>query len=246
MARPFQSKHSELKEAGKAFEDWVRFNTSRRSAFGDMIHTWVIALRNQYEPRDEEWTAREAEYEAIRAKVGADGMDIFAQCLAAIAVISQREAGDHLGEFYQELAANWKEAGQFFTPYSLSTLTAGITFTKEVIDQAIAEKGYFSVYEPTCGSGGMIIASADAVRALGFDPVECMRVYASDIDRICVDMTYIQTMLQGVPCWVQQANALDPHSGDRYGYRLATPSFVASLGREIIANQVAEPLKSVA
>ena len=59
----------------------------------------------------------------------------------------------------------------------------------------------------------------EAVANAGYDPLKILRVHAVDIDRIAVNMTFIQSTLQGVPCFVEQANALNPHSGNGFGYR---------------------------
>lgn len=53
-----------------------------------------------------------------------------------------------------------KQAGQFFTPYHVSQLTAQI-----VTENAV--NGKYQVHEPSCGSGGMIIAVADKLRQQG-------------------------------------------------------------------------------
>jgi type I restriction enzyme M protein len=69
---------------------------------------------------------------------------------------------DVLGGAYEYLLKRFSDgsgvrAGQFFTP-------------REVVDlivEVLAPKGFESVYDPTCGSGGMLIASANLLKARG-------------------------------------------------------------------------------
>ena len=69
---------------------------------------------------------------------------------------------DVLGGAYEYLLKRFSDgsgtrAGQFFTPREVVELLV------EVLDP----KGFESVYDPTCGSGGMLIASANLLKAHG-------------------------------------------------------------------------------
>lgn len=69
---------------------------------------------------------------------------------------------DVLGGAYEYLLKRFSDgsgtrAGQFFTPREVVELLV------EVLDP----KGYESLYDPTCGSGGMLIASANLLKAHG-------------------------------------------------------------------------------
>ena len=69
---------------------------------------------------------------------------------------------DVLGGAYEYLLKRFSDgsgtrAGQFFTPREVVELLV------EVLDP----KGFESVYDPTCGSGGMLIASANLLKARG-------------------------------------------------------------------------------
>ncbi|MFG3126811.1 N-6 DNA methylase [Streptomyces tendae] len=69
---------------------------------------------------------------------------------------------DVLGGAYEYLLKRFSDgsgtrAGQFFTPREVV----------ELIIEVLDPKGYESVYDPTCGSGGMLIASANLLKAHG-------------------------------------------------------------------------------
>lgn len=69
---------------------------------------------------------------------------------------------DVLGGAYEYLLKRFSDgsgtrAGQFFTPREVVELLV------EILDP----RGYESVYDPTCGSGGMLIASANLLKAHG-------------------------------------------------------------------------------
>lgn len=69
---------------------------------------------------------------------------------------------DVLGGAYEYLLKRFSDgsgtrAGQFFTPREVV----------ELIVEVLDPKGYESVYDPTCGSGGMLIASANLLKTRG-------------------------------------------------------------------------------
>jgi type I restriction enzyme M protein len=69
---------------------------------------------------------------------------------------------DVLGGAYEYLLKRFSDgsgtrAGQFFTPREVV----------ELIIEVLDPKGFESVYDPTCGSGGMLIASANLLKARG-------------------------------------------------------------------------------
>ena len=69
---------------------------------------------------------------------------------------------DVLGGAYEYLLKRFSDgsgtrAGQFFTPREVV----------ELIVEVLDPKGFESVYDPTCGSGGMLIASANLLKAHG-------------------------------------------------------------------------------
>lgn len=171
MSRGFQSRHDGIRKAANAFSNWTRFRSDIRTAFGDMVHVWAISLLNTYMPRDDAWTAREAEFEATKARIGEDGIKIYAECLGALSMASAEARGDHLGEMFQQISAGSKALGQFFTPYHVSEMMALMTMSADVVSQAVEKNGHVSAMEPACGAGGMVVAMGAAMEQLGHDPL---------------------------------------------------------------------------
>lgn len=83
---------------------------------------------------------------------------------------------DLLGQGYEYLLKNFadesgKKAGEFFTPRAVTHLLAGI------LDPQPGE----SVYDPTCGSGGMLIETINWVKQNGGDP-RTLSLYGQEVN----------------------------------------------------------------
>lgn len=113
---------------------------------------------------------------------------------------------DLLGEIYMSSEFGNKHTGQFFTPFHLSVFMAQMTLGN--IKELFNGYDYFTLGEPACGSGGMIIAAAKVIKEAGFNPQQCMYFKATDIDVKCFQMTYIQTSLLGLCGDVELGNTL--------------------------------------
>ncbi|MDP9904804.1 type I restriction-modification system subunit M [Arthrobacter bambusae] len=83
---------------------------------------------------------------------------------------------DLLGAGYEYLLKNFadesgKKAGEFFTPREVVNLLVGI----------LQPEPGESVYDPTCGSGGMLVATINQLREAGMDH-RTLRVYGQEIN----------------------------------------------------------------
>jgi type I restriction enzyme M protein len=83
---------------------------------------------------------------------------------------------DMLGQAYEYLLKNFadesgKKAGEFFTPRSVVHLLAGI------LNPQPGEQ----VYDPACGSGGMLVETINLVKAAGGD-ARTLRLYGQEIN----------------------------------------------------------------
>lgn len=124
--------------------------------------------------------------------------------------------GDHLGEIYMELSGKNKHAGQFFTPYNVSKMMAMIALGNKPNGERI-----FTLNEPACGSGGMVIAAADVWTEQGFNYTDNALVVANDIDRNCVLMSYLQISFTGMPAVIKHQDTITQKTWDRF----ITPAF---------------------
>ena len=108
---------------------------------------------------------------------------------------------DVLGDIYMACNMGNGERGQFFTPYTLSRITAQINAGAELV-QAIERKGFATASEPSCGSGGMCIALAATLHRQGINYQQTLHITAQDIDATCFYMTYIQLTMLSIPAVV--------------------------------------------
>ena len=104
-----------------------------------------------------------------------------------------------------------KQRGQCFTPPSIGNLMANCLF-----HQAIEQQGYYTLNEPTCGSGALIIAFCKTMREKGYNPQTQLHVIAQDIDLKSVQMCFVQLSLLGIPAEIQHANPLTGEVMDCY------------------------------
>lgn len=149
---------------------------------------------------------REEEYLKIVKKYDAKDLDRFARLFAELVITLDKTPVDILGELFMEMELGSKWKGQFFTPYHLSLLTAQLTISDSL--KGIEEKGYVTFNEPTCGSGGMIMAFSEAMKQSDYNPQRQLKVIAQDLDIKCVWMAYIQLSLLGIPAVVYHVNTL--------------------------------------
>lgn len=115
---------------------------------------------------------------------------------------------DFLGECYGLLEIAKEHAGQFFTPYCVSAMMAGITLGDVKENEAYKQRGYITICEPCCGAGGMVIACANELKHREVNYQQAMYVDAIDIDRTCCNMAFIQLTLLGIPAVVYHGNTL--------------------------------------
>lgn len=107
---------------------------------------------------------------------------------------------DVLGRIYMQTDAGNDAMGQFFTPYEVSRLMAQMAMPD--VAELVKAKGYFTLLEPCCGSGSMILAAAEVAAQQGVDPVGSMLITARDLDRTAINMAYVQITARGLPAIV--------------------------------------------
>ena len=113
---------------------------------------------------------------------------------------------DFLGETFMglELGSHWH--GQFFTPIHICKMMALMTLGSA--DDLIKERGFFTVSEPACGAGAMVLGLASAMKELGLDYQKQVHVTCVDVDSTAANMCYIQLSLHHIPALVYTGNSL--------------------------------------
>ncbi len=135
---------------------------------------------------------------------------------------------DFLGSVASQMEVLNARCGQFFTPYSVSRMIAEMSL--QDVAPVIEQNGYVTIGEPASGAGGMVLAAADALQKLGFDPSTQMLVNAVDISPLCFHMTYLQTTLRGIPALIELGDTLR-NTRSESAWTPSTLPFYAKHGR---------------
>ncbi len=133
--------------------------------------------------------------------------------MMAIAVMAVQEGGvDFLGDVAGEYEFLNKHLEQFFTPYNVARMMAEMNLFG--FESFIHERGFFKMQEPAAGAGVMVLAAADVLQGMGFDPGLVMLVNAIDISSLAYHMCYLQLSWRGISALVECRNALGSEPGE--------------------------------
>jgi hypothetical protein len=180
--------------------------------FADFCELSALTIRNSVDLRGRD--EREYRYVQIIDGYTREEAARFAESLAYLAAELGDELSDVLGHLYMSLDLGNDATGQYFTPFSVSQVIAQMTGV-DFLGQ-LAGKEFITLSEPTCGSGGMIVAMADTMRKSGFNYQQQLHVTAQDIDQTAVHMTYIALSLLHIPAVVIHGNTLSLEVRDRW------------------------------
>lgn len=176
-------------------------NYSEYEVFTDWIGCMATAIQNAsclFE--DESFKKREIEYQRMYEKHPGNQ---FPEMLGLLAEELENNISDVLGEIYMRSGMGSKAAGQFFTPFHISYLTAQTAFAGMKYD---GKK--ISLDEPSIGGAGMVIAMAKVLQEHGINYQSVLRVTGHDIDLKAVRMSYVQLSLLGIDAVVKLENTL--------------------------------------
>ena len=169
----------------------------RWRVFSDWTTMCAISIYNAIHKNDE----AEKQYLELAKAYTKDQLSNFAELLAITTNELERDPRDFLGEIFGELDVYNSKNGQFFTPFSLSMITAGIT-----AKDCVRFKGkVIKVDEPSVGAGGMLIAFWNCTKN---EDKEYTHMRGSDIDYRCFCMSYIQLSLLGISAEIRLGNTL--------------------------------------
>lgn len=148
----------------------------------------------------------EQKYMNIVRKYTQEQANDFSQMLALVVNALEQKYQDFLGQIYMRLNLGNVNTGQFFTPYSVSKMMSEITFFEN--KDNIENQELITLSEPCCGSGGIIIAYAEAMKNHNINFQKKLFVEAIDIDELCFQMTYLQLSLYGISARVMLGDTL--------------------------------------
>lgn len=173
------------------------------NVFSDFLELSAISISNAVDPVQRE--TREARYLDVVKRYTPEELAAFPEMLSDLVEALEGGFDDVLGRLFHDLELHSKYKGQFFSPYPLCRMMAEVTLGD---NGAVRERGYVTIMEPACGSGAMLIAAADVLKAGGVNYQQQMHATAIDVDEKCVHMAYLQLSLLGVPAVVIHGNSL--------------------------------------
>lgn len=194
--------------------------------FMDWIECSALAISNALDQfHGKLWRDREEKFSLVMQKYTPEEQAKFPEMLAWLIEELEDNPRDVLGEVFMRSGMGSDAGGQFFTPFNISQCMSELTVS-------IPKEGEkISMAEPSCGSGGSIIAAAVSLQKRGVNYQKCMKVVAQDLDWRCVYMCYVQLSYMGIDAvCVQGDTLLDPyHKGYPKGRTLRTPANMGAL-----------------
>lgn len=175
------------------------FKYGARSKFIDFCEMSALSIQNSCLHSPE----LEKRFLDIQKKYPTDDYKTLIKAFSILVEALQSRYQDFLGVCYQEINANNKKLGQFFTPFHLSRLMSNVMFSQSDIDKTIYEE----ISEPCCGSGSTIIPLLELINK-NYKNTDKFLIIADDLDITCVFMAYIQLSLYGANAVVSHKNTL--------------------------------------
>ena len=188
------------------------YRVDTHQLISDVFECGAIAISNQVDllQRDE----REERYKQIMEKYQPKERELIAEIFGMIfallssVVYDNGRFDDYLGELFMRCNQGNSNAGQYFTPYHVSSCMEKMSIGSEVIAKAERNE-VLTVNDPCCGGGGLLIATLDVLKnEYNINYAYNCFIEAGDIDIRCVHMTYLQLSLAGVPAIIKHQNAL--------------------------------------
>lgn len=193
----------------KKMIDRIQKISGRYSAyevFTDFVRMGALSIQNTCaQVHGGIWKEREQMYMDTARKYKPDELRVMCELMGLLTLALEDNLEDVLGDVYMKSNMGSKAAGQFFTPFHLSELTARLGLD---IDKVKDTDEVITLNEPSCGGGGIIIAACKVLKEAGVNFQERVKVVAQDLDWKGVYMTYLQLSLIGCNAVVVQGDTL--------------------------------------
>lgn len=163
-------------------------------------------------------------------------MEFFGELLGQVIEALSQGQRDFLGEVAEEINILNPRLGQFFTPYSISQMTAHALIGASFYEK-IDHTGYVSVLEPAIGSGSLALAIAELLDERDYSPSSCLWIEGVELNRTAFHMAYIQLALRGLSGRIVHGNSI---TQEVYSYDIlpATVNFFDTHGEEAFTNML--------
>lgn len=107
-----------------------------------------------------------------------------------------RQDYDVLGFIYEYLISNFaanagKKAGEFYTPHEVSVLMS------EIVSWHLADRNNITIYDPTSGSGSLLINIGKAVARRNGNP-DSIKYYAQELKENTYNLTRMNLVMRGI------------------------------------------------
>lgn len=178
--------------AYEIFTDWIRCMALSISNSMSIIH-------------DKVWNEREDAYKDTIKKYEDQERLKLVEMFDMLIETFDAGPDDVLGDIFMKSGMGSKAAGQFFTPFNLSVLTAKCAVN---INEIKSNNDNIEINEPSCGGGGMILAVAKVLHEEKINWQKRMKVVAQDLDWKGVYMCYVQLSLFGIRAICVQGDTL--------------------------------------
>lgn len=126
---------------------------------------------------------------------------------------------------YRAFNKKGKAAGAFYTPRDAISLMVDILITNDD-DTLAGENALRSIYDPTAGSGGMLLVAQDALRSMN-EKID-VTLYGQELMPAAFGLGKADLLIQGGrPDAIKQGNTLteDLYAGQTFDYVLSNPPF---------------------
>jgi hypothetical protein len=181
-----------------------RSGVSRGVAFEDWLTAMVCALAA--ETKEPEYMAMVERHKT--GKQGQRGCDLMGQMFGELVAAMDSTDDDVLGDLFQG-AITYGEAGQYFTPESVTKLLAQMSVDP---DARPTDGKPILVNDPCCGTGRMLLEASNV------NPH--VELIGQDIDARCTKITAINLGLRGRYGWVLCGNSLSGET--KFAYRIGS------------------------
>lgn len=193
----------------------------------DIFELGALAIANRFDFQNKKEEIYKQIFNRYDSKTKIQIIEIFAEIMHLLTHQLEFGFDDYLGKIYMASETSSKKAGQFFTPYHISKMCASLAIEEKYLN-LINNNEIIKLNEPSCGAGGLIVATADVLyNKYHVDYTKELYVECSDLDRRCVHMAYIQLSFLGIPAIVSRKDALSGEVLERW----KTPSYILQYKR---------------
>ena len=189
---------------------------ARSQTFSDFVAYCALLLSARTDPahsqsRQEAWKQLMQSYKEPEVRAFQESLLLLCETAANNIDVGRYE--DLFGMAYMQIGAPSKPLQQVFTPPDIGRLIAALTMPK---DAELPAAGYFTLNDPACGSGTLLLSGVERLAGNGFNTAQQVAVQAVDLDIRCVHMAYLNLSLYGVPAVVIHGNLLTLKEFDRW------------------------------